>query len=232
MTKINQSDRGGHMATELSKHSELLKYPITVFSILAALIIAKFTLGIDFRSVSEVTLGGVKFAQESSSKIADLEGRLGAFEAQLTALNKTEPDADAAEQTPLSAKILEATETVSDQTAQLASLSDVKKSSGVSQKGFIWVGNFKKKWDRIKLAMPDTGQAVALPPGQLLPGTEYKALDNIVVREGVPENNKNSTKGKKIVGTVTRGATIRVVDTPKPVHRGLATQYWAEVEVI
>ena len=65
------------MAMESGKLTELLKYPITVFSILFALILAKFTLGINFGNLSEVGPGGVKFAQESSAKIADLEGRLG-----------------------------------------------------------------------------------------------------------------------------------------------------------
>src|SRR5262245_49896221 len=59
---------------------ELLKYPIVVFSILIAVIVAKHLLGITFGQVSKVSQSGVEVAQVSSNQIADLDSRLRAVE--------------------------------------------------------------------------------------------------------------------------------------------------------
>jgi hypothetical protein len=114
------ADRG-YMAEERSNYMELLKYPIMVFSILLALIIAKYTLGISFGPISEVGPGGVKFSQETNAKLADLEGKLNGVLVEIDALRKTASLEDTTKRPQIEAEIFEATQTVSDQTAQLAS---------------------------------------------------------------------------------------------------------------
>jgi len=47
---------------------DLLKYPITIFAILLALVVARFTLGITFGPVTKVSSEGVEFAQASTAK--------------------------------------------------------------------------------------------------------------------------------------------------------------------
>jgi hypothetical protein len=192
------------MAEERSNYMELLKYPITVFSILLALIIAKYTLGISFGPISEVGPGGVKFSQETNAKLADLEGKLNGVLVEIDALRKTASLEDTTKRPQIEAEIFEATQTVSDQTAQLASLSTVKQTSGTSQRGFLWIGDYSNKWDRARLGSLDTGQPITLPPDKLQPGTEYKVLGNMVVRDGLPPNDQDYFRSREIVGTITR----------------------------
>jgi len=55
---------------------DLLKYPLLVFSMLLALVAAKLFLGLEFGAVTEVSTGGVKFAEKSRATfdaLTDLE---------------------------------------------------------------------------------------------------------------------------------------------------------------
>ena len=156
------------MAEENSSIVSLLKYPVTVFSILIALVIAKYTLGLSFGAVAAVGPGGVTFVQDAKAEIADLAGRLNGALAAIEELKKqTAPQGTSSPQAQTA--IFAATQTVSDQTAQLAKLTS-DQAAGGKQKGFIWIGDYKAGWSNVKLGNPATGQPITEPPGKLLPG--------------------------------------------------------------
>jgi hypothetical protein len=217
------------MAEEKITAVELLKYPVTVFSILLALIIAKFTLGISFGAVAEVGPGGVKFAQDAKAEIADLAGKLNGAVVAIEELKKqSETRAPSAQS---QTAVFEATQTVSDQTAQLAKLSSDQPAGTSKQKGYIWIGDYKNGWNRVKLGAVDTGQPIAGSPEKLLPGTEYSVLGNMVVRDGLPSNDADYFGGRKSLGVIPRGTKVRLVKAPVLIDREYVVQYWAEVEL-
>lgn len=218
------------MPVDKSAVVELWKYPLTVFSILVALIIAKFALGVSFGPVSEITRDGIRFGQEQKGELANLASRLGGAIAEIDELKKSLPKSQVVSD-ETQRKVFEAAQTVSDQTAQVASIGT--KGAGASlQQGYIWIGNYKNTWSPVKLAMVATGQPVTVPPDKLLPGTEYLVLGNMVVRDGRPENDARYFEGRRSLGTVTRGSRIRLVSTPDGIDRQFAVQYWAKVEVL
>jgi hypothetical protein len=219
------------MAEESSSVAGLLRYPVTVFSILIALIIAKYALGLSFGAVATVGPGGVTFVQDAKAEIADLAGRLNGALAAIEELRKqTAPAGGSSAQAKTA--IFAATQTVSDQTAQLAKLTSDQPSGAVKQKGFIWIGDYKNGWNSVKLGNTATGQAVTDPPQKLLPGTEYSVLGNMVVRDGLPSNDADYFRSRKSLGVVPRGTRVRLVRAPVPIDREFAVQYWAEVEVL
>ena len=223
------------MPEDRSRVVELAKYPIIVMTILVALIIAKWTLGISFGAVAEISSGGVKFAQEAPGKLADLEGRLnGAIREieQLKASNLkdsgTPPEAKVTKADRVA--VFAAQQTVSDQTAEIAKIGS---GSGASpKKGFVWIGDFGAgRWDRAELASLQTGQPVTDAPDQLRVGTEYRALSNMIVREGLPASDADYFRGRKSLGTIPRGTKLRLAGKPVGIDRQYAVQYWAEIEL-
>jgi hypothetical protein len=218
------------MANEESTAVALLKYPITVFSILLALLVAKWQLGITFGAVQEVGPGGVKFSQEAKAELTDIASRLNGALAAIEELRKAAP-AQKAKSPEAQATIFEAAQTVSDQTAQLANLTQAPASGSGPTGGFIWIGDYGNGWSRAKLAAVDKGQPITAPPDQLQPGTEYKVLGNMVVRDGLPANDPQYFQGRRSLGTLPRGTKIRLAEKPVAVDRGAAVQYWAKVEL-
>jgi len=225
---------------------DLLKYPITIFAILLALVVARFTLGITFGPVTKVSSEGVEFAQASTAKLGDLEGRVNGLAMELEAL-KTASTLSAHRSTvradtsalatlvadrSLEARVFEATQAVSDQTAQLARLGARVFPSKAKQKGFIWIGDYTGKWERAKLGSPETGEPLALAPAELQPGSEFRVLDNMVIRDAVPEKDQHYLRGPSSLGIISRGSRVRLVGEAVRVDRGFATQYWAEVEIV
>ena len=217
------------MADEQSKMVELLKYPALVFSILVALIIAKYALGITFGPVTEVSKDGVKFGQAEKGELAAIASRLNGAIAEIEELRRHLPAARSSSPQAQST-VFEAAQTVSDQTAQIASISSNPSNTSVQQ-GYIWIGNYKDRWTPAKLGIPGTGQAVTVAPSQLAPGTEYQVLGNMVVRDGLPNNDATYFEGRKSLGTIPRGTKIRLVEQPMAIDRQFATQYWVKVEL-
>jgi hypothetical protein len=218
------------MAEESSSIVSLLKYPVTVFSILIALIIAKYVLGLSFGAVAAVGPGGVTFVQDAKAEIADLAARLnGALAAIEELRNQTVPQGTSSPQAQTA--IFAATQTVSDQTTQLAKITSDQPASNGKQKGFIWIGDYQAGWRNVNLSNPATGQPITEPPGKLVPGTEYSLLGNMVVRDGLPSNDTDYFRGRKSLGVLPRGTKIRLIRAPTPIDREFAVQYWAEVEV-
>jgi hypothetical protein len=211
---------------------DLLKYPLLVFSILFALLLARSFLGLEFGAVTEVSTGGVKFAEKSRATfdaLTTLEVKVNQALAELAELKK---DAPAAESPALKTSIFAAGQVVSDQTARVEQIDVADPSRKGRLKGYVWIGNFKTGWNSPMLAQLDTGQPVTAPPTGLQVGTEYTVLGNMVVRDGLPANDKDYYKARSSVGVVPRGTRVRLATVPTAIDREYAVQYWAEIEVV
>lgn len=214
------------MADESSKAVALLKYPIMVFSILLAMIIAEWALEISFKDIKSVGPEGLTFKEAASAQIAGLEGKLNGAIQQIEELRKqTAPQLAASPQAQRA--IFEASQTVSDPTADLAKITT---DGGSKQKGYIWIGNYRGGWGSATLGDPTTGRAITDPPDRLPVGSEYTVLGNMVVRDGLPSNDAEYYRSRKSLGVLPRGTKVRLVSAPKGIDREFAVQYWAEVE--
>lgn len=202
--------------------ANLLKYPLTVFSILLALIIATYTIGIKFGVVSEINSGGIKFVTDTKSEISELSSKLNAA---LTAIEQLKSQVPSAQTPTAQAAVVDAAQTVPDQSAQFS------KISNASRQGYIFIGNYDNGWSSVKLGALDNGQPIKISPEELKPGTTYQVLGNMVVRDGLPENDSQYYQARSSIGTVPRGSKIRLVNTPVGIDRKFATQYWAPVEI-
>lgn len=224
------------MAGNNNPYIELLKYPIAVFAVLIALIIARFALNITFGPVTKVSTGGVEFTQASTAKLGDLEGKVNGLAMELEAM-KNASSASTVKSTrhadrSLEARIFEATQTVSDQTAQLATLGARIFPSKARQTGFIWIGDYIDKWDPAKLGSTGTDEPVTSAPDELQTGIEYEVLDNMVIREHSPKGNQGYLVSPISSGILPRGSLVRLLQKPVRSDTVSAVQYWAKVEVV
>lgn len=220
------------MADPKSTLVELLKYPITIFSIFLALIGGKHFLGITFGPVAEITPdGGVRFRQDAKGEIASLAAQLNSAVAAIEELRK-----QVSQQHELSpqarSSIFEASQTVSNQTAQIAKIQVDPSTDSQKPRGYIWIGDYRGSWSRVKLAPVDGNDPIATPPGKIVPGSEFKVLGNLVVRDGLPPNNAEYFQSRKTLGIVPVGSKIRVLSPPAAIDREFAVQYWVEVSVL
>lgn len=210
---------------------ELLKYPITIFSVLLALAAAKSMLGIQFGQITEFGPGGVKFAREASAEIADLASGLNGALAEIEALKKASPNTQA--NTDQGRKeVHAATQTVSDQTAALANVAREQAPSALEvRKGYIWIGDFSNgTWGKTMLGSGPSDTPVKGPPQNLALSAAYTTLGNMVVRDGLPSNDAEYFRARASLGVIPRGASIRLVNAPVAIDRQYAVQYWAQIE--
>lgn len=209
---------------------ELGKYPITILSIFLALVGAKYVLGITFGPVSEISADGVKFSQDARGEIASLSAQVNAVTKSLEEMKRQLPS------TQLSAEarsaVFEASQIVSDQTAQVTKLYTAADSTKSALTGYIWVGDYNNKtgeWTRIKLVSPQTNATVTTPLTQISPGTIFAVTGNLVVRDGLPQNDKDYYQGRKSIGVIPSATHIKILSAPVGIDREYAVQYWAQV---
>ena len=209
---------------------DLARWPVAVLSVLLALIAGKHLLGIGFGNIAEISAEGVKFEKAAGKEIAELSSKLnGALEA-IEQLKSAQPSR--VENAASRAAVVEASQTVSDQAAKLADVSGADKRNAIVR-GYIWIGDFNgNDWQRIKLGWGDTGRPVDKPPAALQPGTEFRLLANMVVRDGQPPNDANYFNARRNLGVAPTGSRVRLVRAPVLVDREFAKQYWAEVDVL
>ena len=219
----------------LALYVELIKYPVLVFSLLAAVVVARFALGIEFGNVTEISTQGLKFAEANqalSKTVTDLETRLNAMQEQIKALeggaNGNTVFSEIVQQDVFSAEQM-----VSDVTANASRLvAQAAPEQEDALQGYIWIGDWGDgAWKKIQLAGLDSRQPVTLPPNQMVAGTQYISLGNLVVRAARPRNDEIYYKGVETNGVIPRGARIEIVTQPNIV-REESQQFWAEVRLI
>jgi hypothetical protein len=203
---------------------ELFKYPVTIVTLLIAVLVAKAA------GVTEISLpggGGAKFDQQAQASVAALDSKLNAAIQDLQALRRekageTKPTKETEE------KVFTAAQTVSDQTAQFAKLN--RSEAKAPRTGFIWIGNYRGAWNPVELSTSSGGDAITTPPDRLQAGEEYYVRGNMVIRDGLPGNDETYYRGRQVIGTVTRGAKVKLLATPTGLDREFAVQYWVQVE--
>ena len=211
--------------------AELLKYPVTVFSIMVAVIVASLILDIGFGEVSSIGKDGVAFREKQKAGFTELASTVSGALAEIEALKKRLPEAPAkAPETAV--KVAVAAQTVSDQTAQITSVASPNKNTATTT-GYIFIGNYGgERWSSLQIADPETGRPIAMRPEAMQPGAEFTTLGNSVVRDGQPENNVGYYNARKSLGTAPRGTRVRLRAPPVAIDREFAVQYWAQVDVL
>lgn len=161
---------------------------------------------------------------EHESRLNEIDLRIAVLEQRIQSVSGT------SRQTQLNA--FSAAQIVSDKTAQISTLQKEVAPAADALRGYIWIGNYDQAWESPKLARLDTGQPLDLAPSDMLAGTEYTVLGNMVVRDGLPDNNKEYFRGRENLGVVPRGGRVVLLKAPVGIDREFAVQYWVEVEVI
>lgn len=217
------------MTNEKPSWIEIAKNPVTVLSIFLALVGGKFVLGIPFGSLTEVSKDGMKFSQNAKGEIASLSSQLNAATQSIEEIKKQ------LSSTPLSSeaksKIFVASQIVSDQTAQIATVSNNAESGKTELVGFIWIGDYKKVWQRMQLISPVTNSLLKEAPKQIAPSSVFTLAGNMVLRDGLPKNDDEYFRGRKSIGVIPSGTRIKILAAPVAIDREFAVQYWVKVEV-
>jgi hypothetical protein len=210
---------------------ELLKYPITIFSLLLALVAAKSMLGLPFGQITEFGPGGLKFAHDAKAEIADLAGKLNGAMAEIEALKKATPEVRANSDQGRK-DVFAASQTVSDQTAALSNVvRDQTPTAAPLRRGYIWIGDFNNgNWGKTMLGSGTRDEPVKEPPISLALSATYTTLGNIVVRDGLPSNDVEYFRARASLGVIPRGTSVRLVNAPVAIDRQYAVQYWAQIE--
>lgn len=220
------------MAYDKITSIELAKYPITVFSVFLALVGAKFILGIPFGSVSEITKDGVKFTQDAKGEIAALSAQLNAATKSIEEIKKQLPPGSVTPEAK--SAIFEASQTVSDQTAQVANVKMNPDMGKGDLSGYIWIGDYSKtssSWQRVKLVSPTTNASLMSAPSTIAPGTVFSVSGNMVLRDGLPQNDTTYFQGRRSLGILPIGTRVKILSTPVGIDREFAVQYWVQVAI-
>ena len=172
----------------------------------------------------------MKFSQDAKGEIASLAAQVNATSKGLEELKSqisTKPLSVQAK-----ADIFEASQTVSNQTADLANVKSDKGGSGPEVRGFIWIGDYAAgAWTRTKLVSPTTNAALSDPPTSIAAGTTFAVSANMVLRDSLPRNDAEYFQGRKSLGIVATGTKVRVLAAPVAIDREFAVQYWVQVAV-
>jgi hypothetical protein len=216
------------MAGEKSSLVELAKYPVAVLSIFLALVGAKYVLDIPFGAVSEITKDGVKFTQDAKGEIASLSAQLNGAMKSIEEIKRQLPAKSLS--TEAKSDIFEASQTVPDQTAQLTTVKST--GAGAELTGYIWIGDYGKTtstWQRVKLVSPTTNAPIASAPPTIAPGAVFAVSGNMVLRDGLPQNDGAYFQGRKSLGVLPTGTRVKVLSSPVGIDREFAVQYWLQV---
>jgi hypothetical protein len=214
------------MPEENNTRTELLKYPILVGSVLLALIIAKWTIGFDLDKVSKI--GFVEFKEESNAALVSLEGDLRKLEERVRAHDTLIGEGDTLSPA-IAQRVIEAGQTVSDQTAELSDVRRIESGSGRKMRGYIWIGNKRGgTWERMQLRPVNDGAPIADISG-VLPGTAFKVRGNMVLRTERPPDDGDYYRNVPAAGTLPRGTEVLIAGQPVLIDRNGLVQCWVEV---
>ena len=219
---------------------EMLKYPVIMTTVLLGLFLAQELLGIDLSNLSKLSFGSLavefddKTRNESSSAISEFEIKFSELSNRMDAFEKTtNKRGSLPSQTPksLSAEL----NVVSDEVSQLSkSQSRFTKTTLFGRHGYIYVGIYNSsadEWKRAILLRPDSGQPVTSAPDELPVGGMFLLQANIVLRDGLPPNNKEYFKSTKNIGVIPSRTLVALRGQPVGIERKYSVEYWAPVTV-
>ncbi|NJK41167.1 MAG: hypothetical protein HC934_07100 [Acaryochloridaceae cyanobacterium SU_2_1] len=213
--------------TNQNQWLEILKYPTLVFSMLLALIIARFTLGIQFGSVTEISKEGVKFEETASTALAEIDSRVSELETKAKEIQI--PNAD---KNKVMTQSFTASQMVDNSTAQVALSSEKNRQDALV--GYIWIGNYtpQKGWSEVNLAQPGTGAKLGSQPSEIRVNATYIVQGNMVVRDGLPADDEQYFRGRANLGVIPVGTDVEILEKPVGIEREGTRHYWAKLRVI
>ena len=221
---------------------ELFKYPIVVFSILVALLLAQKFLGVRFGAVASIGPDGVSFvahADTINARVLQLTSQLADTRAALERIQHTsELGADSAKAlgSAIEKQSFDSLQTVSDAQAKLSRAigSDDNRPLLAGQDGWIWIGNYNpatKRWERPKIR-PLAGTPLPASPEEIDHDDEFLVSGNMVVRGGLPKNTLDYFLEQPSLGAIKRDTRVQALGKPEAVQRPYARQYWLKVHVV
>lgn len=214
---------------------KLLKYPVMMISIVGGLVLVQSLLKINLSNISKIALHGFEIEmiqetrKESSDALVEVVTELKSLTVRIDSLerktNNPKPEL-------FSAELNE----VSDAVSQLSmSQSKVTRTVLSGRKGYIFIGIYDSKqgkWTRAILQHQDSSQPVTSAPNQLPVGGRFLVDTNMVLRDGLPPNDKQYFRSRKNIGVIPRGTLVALLDQPMDIDRKFAVEYWVLVEVI
>lgn len=212
---------------------KLLKYPIMTISVVVGLILARWSLDIDFSRMTKIGPQGMEFdnnTRESAVGVtSELDAKLKELSLRIETLEGKTDSVDVKSQT--TAKLNE----VSDQVSQLSmSQSKFTKTVFSGRKGHIFIGQYDSTagWNQAVFLIQDSGQPVTSAPEQLPVGGRFLVRTNMVLRDGLPSNDAEYFRGKENIGVIPRGTLVALLGQPAGIDRKFAVEYWAPVQVL
>jgi hypothetical protein len=200
---------------------ELLKFPVLVLSIVLGLLAVKSWSILDLSRLTKISTTGIEFEAATAKSLTQIEERVASLEAGPKAATRTES---------MDAETIAASQTTSDSTARVSALATER--SGAPIQGFVWIGDYDAKWHAARLGLLATGQPADLPPEKMQVGTQYRALDNLILRDQLPAADDSRSRGRHgvgAVGVVPGGKTLTLLAAPVPVVRSDGPHDWARV---
>jgi hypothetical protein len=179
------------------------------------------------------------FMERQVEAITDLDTRLNDLATRLndlaTQLPVGKPDTTIPQGAMERVLITEETAQSSDATARLVKAKpDGQQMIIKGKEGYICIGNYNsnlQKWENQKLLRLDSSQPVETPPEAISAGGKYKVAGNMVIRRGLPKNDKEYFRGQPCIGIVPRGTLVEILEKPVGIDREFAVQYWIRIKV-
>lgn len=96
-------------------------------------------------------------------------------------------------------------------------------SAVTNQDGFVWIGS-------VQQSNLQTTNGTSVSPTDLRVGAKYNVLNNIYLRQGLPDEDTYAQEPS--IGVLSEGTTIEALGQPKSYARPTGHQYWLPVRVI
>ncbi|MCW9015966.1 MAG: hypothetical protein OQJ89_03315, partial [Kangiellaceae bacterium] len=197
---------------------------------------AKYLLDFDISRATKIGTGGIEFSEQqerTSEATEELDRQLKEAIARIAILEKRlDNPTNQINENERRQILEEAAQEVSPAVAKLSKSAEKGgKSLVYNVSGYIWIGNFKDKWQKPVLIGLD-GQIIQKSPDSINPGEQYTTRGNMVIREQLPQDNKDYYKGSRSLGTIPVGTRVRIEEIPEGIDREFAVQYWAKVVVL
>lgn len=214
---------------------DLFKYPIFVFSVLAALLLAQNKgMRVNKLGMEGIELETLKQEVDSSQRSSNsqdlkLYACIQTFEAAVAALKETAAPTQFALIRQAETRQDERANTVPEDLTPLATNPVVKSTSALE--GWVYLGKVQNSvWRPFHLRTLNWASPGRLLPPMLDVGGDYRISNvNLIVRPTAPSDTLATAKSLGVLPSRTR---VRLMAAPKAYPDGAATRCWAKVRVV
>jgi len=217
---------------------DLFKYPVFVFSVLFALLLAQgrgmrvSKLGTDGIELEQLRVVVDSSQHSSNGNYLQMYDRIQKLEASVEALKQAAAPREQVRIKENEDLQTERTNTVPNDLTALAASAAAKPTAAGGLEGWVYLGKVQNnQWRPFHLRT-----LTWAPPGRLLPskldvGSDYLVSNvNLIVRPSAPDNG-NSTATKNL-GVLLSRTRVTLVAAPKGYPEGAVTRYWGLVRVV